>query len=150
MCWGGKGHGKGSGTDTFILPYPSSRSSLFVTHRDVKPPRLVEHIAVLAALRGVPFFVLPKATTSLGRSLGLQRIAALGFRAIEGAAKGSAQRGKRDEGERVDEMEEDVVSGVQNRLQSFQAFLLAKREYVNGEEGLVVEKEGKGERERRT
>lgn len=118
--------------------------SLIFICRDVKPPRLVEHIAVLAALRGVPFFVLPKASTSLGRSLGLQRVAALGFCASEGISEVSAQRGKGDEGERVDEMEEDVVSGVQNRLQSFQAFLLAKREYINGGEGVVVEKEVKG------
>jgi hypothetical protein len=94
----------------------------------------MEHIAVLAALRGVPFFVLPKATAALGQALGLQRVAALGFRIKEGAAA-VAQRGGPDEGGGMENENEEIVMQVQTRLQSFQAFLLAKREYINGEEG---------------
>lgn len=98
----------------------------------------MEHVAVLAALRGVPFYVLPKATASLGQALGLQRVAALGFRTKEGAAAAASAR--REEGQEKREMqkeeeEEEVVAAVQARLQSFQAFLLAKREYINGGEG---------------
>lgn len=101
---------------------------MFRTSSDVKPPRLVEHLAVLAALRGVPFFVLPKATAALGQALGLQRVAALGIRS-------------KDAAEGIDT--EEGFGQVQSRLDSFQAFFLAKRQYVNdpqqaGEEELVA------------
>lgn len=129
-CAGGEGHGERKRIDTLTLLPPSSCPSLFNKYRDVKPPRLVEHIAVLAALRGVPFFVLPKATAALGQALGLQRVAALGFRTKEGATA-AAQRGGAGGGKKG----EEVVAGVQARLQSFQAFLLAKREYVNDDGG---------------
>lgn len=80
----------------------------------------------------MPFFVLPKATAALGQALGLQRVAALGFRTKEGAATAVAQRGGGGEGEEMEAEIEEVVVQVQTRLQSFQAFLLAKQEYVNG------------------
>jgi ribosomal protein L7Ae-like RNA K-turn-binding protein len=48
--------------------------------RDVKPIRVVDHLATCARVHQVPFVVLPKATIPLGQAFGMQRMACLGIR----------------------------------------------------------------------
>lgn len=83
------------------------------SHRDVKPAKVLEPAATLAHVKGTPFFVLPKATAALGEALGLQRVAALGFK----RPSGMNAEGGSDE-------------AVRARIKSFLSFVLAKREFM--------------------
>jgi hypothetical protein len=87
-------------------------------NRDVKPAKLLEPAAVLAHLKGTPFFVLPKATQALGEALGLRRAAALGFK------KGCEGGGEEEQEEQEEE------AGVRARVDSFLDFVLNKREHM--------------------
>jgi len=97
--------------------------------RDVRPARLVEHVAVLAAVRDVPFFLLPKATSALGQALGLKCIAALGFRG--GELMRRLKKGENDTDGSDNDAERVVMDDVRSRLQSFLDFLLTKQDYMN-------------------
>ena len=48
--------------------------------RDVRPSKMLQHLAIMARTTGTPFLVLPQATQALGKAFGLQRVAALGIR----------------------------------------------------------------------
>ena len=94
-------------------------------YRDVKPITVLENVAVLGQVKKTPFFVLPNASHALGRSLGVKRIAALGFRKQEVVLS--------QEGTKLTGGEDDAaaVVDIATRLKSFRQFILQKKDFLN-------------------
>lgn len=106
-----------------------SRNGVHHKCRDVRPVRLVDHLATSARMREVPFLVLPKASAMLGQVFGFKRMACLAIK--------KTTTGQQDEGEDTSTVQQEGERRIQHRGQDVAGRLvLTMVEWVSAGAGM--------------